>query len=243
MSCHKIIYQKGISSFKIIPKLNDDMECKFIEYINHLKQNSFKLSNGISTFFWKYNSHTSSIDTNDDVESISVDFKDQLVKIISWLYNQGYTVEGSFCFRSYDAIEAIEVTINNKMIRNYILVENLNIWDTVHNDYVDDLPLDTKIMIHDKENIYSHLREINSNELTQSLTIPDAIKKEKIIKNDSNVTVNVSCNNIQRHPRKKSSRPVRNNQNENFSYGSIAAIGGFFTMCFYYVYKFFTTNV
>jgi len=156
MSYQKIIYQTG-SKFKITPDLNTEATIEFNTHIDKLKIAS-ELDTGIpNAFFWKC--HQSTLTTDNTITTITINFKDQLIKIADWLFDHGFALEGSFCFRTADSVETIEMIPQHRMIKHYVLVEKINSSDT-----------EEKILINGQNKIYSQINQIESPRISINIT-------------------------------------------------------------------------
>lgn len=148
----RIIYQKN-ARFKITPDLDIIHINKLHMYINELKLYYVGEVGSAHLFFWKFNSNTHSIVIDPTTSDVSIDFRDQLVKIANWLFNYGFNLDGSFCFRKLDSIEYITIAKSDTMIKHYVWVEKIDM------EYIDDVSTEIKLMIEAEEKIQSRMQK------------------------------------------------------------------------------------
>lgn len=158
MSYHKkIIYQKD-AKFNIVPHVCDAIICDFQLYIDKVKSDYVTLAGTTHSFFWRFDKYSQSIVVDETATAVSIDFRDQLIKLACWLFDREFRLEGSFYFRGFDSIEYLVINKSDRLIKNYILVEKIDVSGFSYG-YVDDLQIETKIMDDAREKMYSYIKK------------------------------------------------------------------------------------
>jgi len=241
MSYHKkIIYQKN-TKFKIIPDLNNEYICELCKYIDELKLYYVSEVGGTHLFFWKFDPNIHSIVIDSTTSEVSIDFRDQLVNIASWLFDRGFNLDGSFYLRKSDSIEYIIMRKSDRIIKHYVFVEKINIGIS-YAEYIDDIPIETKIMLEAEGKIQSYInaKKINSN----SKKIIYGLNKTKKTRLKLRPKSKSLSYNYSILPTDQSIKPeISNTSNESdglFTYfASIFAYTGIMAICSICVYKTF----
>lgn len=144
----QIFYENNVE-FKILPSMANVAE--FREYIINLKNTH--MVNNSDRFFWEYNEINNSITVNEKTDVVDNNIFYQLAIIILWLFEKNYSLSGSFCYRIGDKVEYVSTDHNKKIIKHYLLVDNLDINENSSNE---------KIMLETKKRMMQHIHETES---------------------------------------------------------------------------------
>lgn len=101
--------------FKIYPDLSVETRTELVSYIS-TQQNLYSQSGG---FFWKLDLDSISANTNNP--SVSVDFQDHLINLVSWLYQRNHMLSGSFYVKKSPYIEYTEITSTGVIDKRLII--------------------------------------------------------------------------------------------------------------------------
>ena len=144
----RIFYENNVE-FKILPSMANITE--FREYIINLK-NTYMLDNS-DRFFWEYNEINNSIIVNEKTDVVENNIFNQLIILILWLFEKNYSLSGSFCYRIGDKVEYISTDHNKKIVKHYILMDNLD---------MNEISSYEKIMTETKNRMRQHIHEMES---------------------------------------------------------------------------------
>ena len=73
------------------------------------------------TNLWVYDQDRQAVVTNDSDQSVSVEFRDWLIQIDSWLRNYGYSLEGNFYYRNDTYFETLLFNPKSDIIQSFVL--------------------------------------------------------------------------------------------------------------------------
>lgn len=117
-----IIYDKH-TKFHINPALDETTNNQLVSFLNALKTEN--------NIFWTFEPQLGAIIINENTQITNCDIFDQLITIYHWLYNRGYCLKGSTCYRIDNFIEYIST---DTLISHYILFDKININHIIMSD-------------------------------------------------------------------------------------------------------------
>lgn len=170
----KIMYNNE-DYFQIVPELKEQDIDAYRQYFDYVKlmTNSQDISSmdtkftadNNDYFFWTIDYENSKIISNNATSVVYNNIINQLAKVLHWIFENGYSVIGSYCYRLGFTIGYISVDNGKKMINHNILLDKINI------DEIDDHPnsiIQENLMHAAKNNILKmklgmHTNNINDN--------------------------------------------------------------------------------
>ena len=115
---NQIFYEKDVE-FKITPKICE--KCK-PELDDHLRQ-IYCEEIIKKCFYWSINYENSTIVVDESMECTVNNIYQQLSIIACWLFENGFKILGSFCYRIGNVIEFISMNDQDTTITHYVMVD------------------------------------------------------------------------------------------------------------------------
>lgn len=101
---------------KPTPQISRLLEMYFWTIEEAIRRDNEDLTN-----LWVYDKKQQKIITNDSDQSVSVEFRDWLIQIDSWLRNYGYSLEGNFYYRNDTYFETLLFNPKSDIIHSFVL--------------------------------------------------------------------------------------------------------------------------
>jgi len=145
------IYYQRDAQFMATRVLVPDVLEELNTYIHTTKQLYSDKSNQGHSFFWTYDESRKSIVVDETTVSVSNDIRDQLIQLATWCFNKGYRLKGHFYLRLPDSIEYIYMDGISKLVKFFVLIDNMQLDET-------SVPDEIAIMDDAKKKIAKYIR-------------------------------------------------------------------------------------
>lgn len=130
---NKIMYSNK-DYFEIIPNLSKKDTIAYKKYFDNIKNTDKRYFNNVSSecdnndyFFWTIDYENSIIISNKATLVVFSDIINQLAMLLYWIFENEYTIVGSYVYRSGFTIGSITIDNSKKIINHTISLDKINI--------------------------------------------------------------------------------------------------------------------